>query len=86
MNGHSFPDSWRVAIQMGVVLAVYLLRIELIDRVAAKTAIEQLGNSAVANCQDRRAARRHDVSRLMGLTIGADLPESVTGHSFLGKS
>jgi len=80
MNRLSVTDSWCVAIQVGVVVAVGLRRIELVDGVAAKTAVEQLDDCAVADCQDRRTARRHDVDRLMRTTMGTALVESVMWH------
>src|SRR5664279_952709 len=78
MNNHSFMGSWCVAIQVSVIVAVDLQRIELVERVAAKSAVKQLGDRAVADCKDRRTARCHDVGRLVRLTIGPGLNEGVT--------
>ena len=73
----AFLQSPRVTLEVGVVVAVPLLGIELVDRVSAGDALEQLGDGAVGHRQHRGVARREDVDRLVAAAIAAGLVEVV---------
>ena len=55
----------RVALQVGVVVAERSVGIELVDGDPARLAVEQLGDGAVLDRDDRRVPRRQDVDRFV---------------------
>src|ERR1700722_10915266 len=66
---HSFADLLCVMIQMRVVKAVHALTIELVDSQSSLPADEELANDAAGHCANRRAARSHDVDRLVTMSV-----------------
>src|SRR5439155_26927857 len=58
-----------ISLEMRVVIAETAVRIELIDRVAARLAREQLGNGSIVHGLDRCVAWREDVHRLVNATV-----------------
>lgn len=52
-------------IQVRVVEDEPLVGAELVNRVAAALAGEEPGDLAIGSCEHRRAARRHDVNRIV---------------------
>ena len=70
-----FLQAVRVALEVGVVIAVLLGRVELIDRDAAGLAVEQPGDRAVLDRDDRRVAGRQDVDALRAAGRRARLSE-----------
>src|SRR5215467_8095082 len=61
----AFLQAVRVALEMGVVVRVVVSGIELVNRVAASLAEEQLGNAAVLDGHHGGIARREDVQRFV---------------------
>src|SRR5436309_8972951 len=64
-HAHPLANAVRVSVQMRVVIDERLVAIELIDGDAARTTDEELADRAVDSGDDRRAARREDVQRVM---------------------
>jgi len=80
-----FLQSVRIALEMRVVVDPFLSTIELIDRQTAGRAGEELPDSAVDSREHRRAARRHDVERVVRTAsapvIGEVLPKFAQMHT-----
>ena len=67
----------RIALEVRVVIDALLFLVELIDRDAARTTVEELADRAVDCCDDRRAARREDVERSVETPSASRLLEVV---------
>ncbi len=65
---HSFTQIVRIMIQVRVVETVRTGHIEFVYRDAASAAQKQLPNCAVVDRMNRRAARLHDVNRLVTMS------------------
>lgn len=77
MHRHSFAQSWGVMVQVPVVIAVNLLRVELIYCQAALLAEKKLPDEAIVHGQNRRTARRENIGGFMGTWSVSSLIESI---------
>jgi len=72
-----FGDARRIPLQMGVVVGVGALRVELVQGDAAALAREQFFDAAVGHRQHGRARRRHDVDGIVHAAAAARIGEGV---------
>src|SRR5437899_12801897 len=64
-NSRALSQPLRIAVEVRVVVAVSLRRVELVDGQASALAREQFDDPAILDGVDRRSAGRRDVERLV---------------------
>ncbi len=73
----AFPQARRVALEVGVVVAVAAGRIDMVEREAAQGVARQAHHHPVVHRPHRRVAGRHDVDGPVAPAAGAGVVEAV---------
>src|SRR5436853_148196 len=77
VDRNALLQALRVSIQMGVVEAEDALVVKLVNGQSARFAQKEFLNDAIVHGQDRGAAGRNNISRLVRLSAGSILAECV---------